>query len=478
MLLCHAQVASFLGELEASGLLTDTDEPPSSSIAGNDTSTTTSAAAAAAVPAAVQAAPSAKQPDATAAPIAGHTSESVQQTSSDTAQASSSQPAQQRVLGGLEGTAGQQWFEVMDMASRKVYFWNASSNEVLWSPPSGAKPRSTDEAAAAAADSSEKDQVPTATAADTDAAGAEQAQDTAQLTSRPVSTAVASDTEASGSLHATEPHSNQSVPFGVHQLELLTLLLQQEATSHHLQEPHALLRLCIQAATLHGAYTAILDINSGASADNLVLPKTAFDAWAQQQFDALQAQAEEAVQAASSAEDSASQPVQPATHGGAHAQPQIHSNGPRSMPEAQPSEPAEPEDGELTPDSSQESGDDMDIDAPGARPALPGDSTAAWQNHLSQYSAAVGSDDDAPPLPEEPSSSQQSAGAAAAGEQLAASMAPGAGHAEAATALRDRRKEFFAQPVRSTTPPTTYPAAASYSTEDATYHPEPQVMLC
>ena len=490
-----AQVASFLGELEASGLLTDTDQLPSSSNAGGkmppDTSMGT--ALAGAVTAAVQPVAPAGQPDASAAPALEQASEHDRPPESDTARAApseeASQPAEQRVLGKLEGTADQQWFEVMDMASRKVYFWNASSNDVLWSPPSGAQPRSTEEAAAAAAAAaipSEEHHAPAAVAPDSASDSAAHADETGQPHVGPISTADVSNTELSSSSQAVEPHTDQIAAFSAHQLQLLTLLLQQEAASHHLQEPHVLQQLCIQAAALHTAYTAVLGMSSETSADHLVLPKTAFNAWAQQQSDALQAQAEEAIQAGSSAPDSTLQLVHPVLHrDNAHAaaqpQPQTDSDGLRSISEIQPDDSAGPEDGELTSESSQEAADDMDIEHPSeAQPALPGASEAARQTHLPplpEDSTAAGSDGEAPPLPEGPSSSQQSAGAAAA-EHLAASFMPEAAHAEAAVPLRDRRKEYSAQPVRSATPPTAYPAGTSYSTEDATYHPEAQVMLC
>lgn len=48
-------------------------------------------------------------------------------------------PAEQRVLGQLEGA--EDWSEVMDMASREVYYWNSITNEVVWEAPAGSKPR-------------------------------------------------------------------------------------------------------------------------------------------------------------------------------------------------------------------------------------------------------------------------------------------------------------------------------------------------
>ncbi len=47
--------------------------------------------------------------------------------------------AEQRVLGALKGA--EDWSEVMDMASREVYFWNSITNEVVWDAPEGSKPR-------------------------------------------------------------------------------------------------------------------------------------------------------------------------------------------------------------------------------------------------------------------------------------------------------------------------------------------------
>ncbi|KAL0033200.1 hypothetical protein WJX79_009065 [Trebouxia sp. C0005] len=45
------------------------------------------------------------------------------------------EPAEQRVLGNLEGAPT--WREVMDMASGKVYFWEQDTDEVAWEPPPG-----------------------------------------------------------------------------------------------------------------------------------------------------------------------------------------------------------------------------------------------------------------------------------------------------------------------------------------------------
>jgi len=47
--------------------------------------------------------------------------------------------AEQRVLGPLEGLP--EWVEVMDMGSRRVYFWHPPSNAVEWDPPAGGTPR-------------------------------------------------------------------------------------------------------------------------------------------------------------------------------------------------------------------------------------------------------------------------------------------------------------------------------------------------
>lgn len=49
------------------------------------------------------------------------------------------EPAEQKVLGQLEGA--EDWAEVMDMASREVYFWNGITNEVVWDAPAGSMPR-------------------------------------------------------------------------------------------------------------------------------------------------------------------------------------------------------------------------------------------------------------------------------------------------------------------------------------------------
>ena len=63
-------------------------------------------------------------------------------------------PAEQRVLGDLQSAPD--WFEVMDMASRKVYFWNSSTNDVAWEPPPGSEPRSQAEYDAVASSAPEQ----------------------------------------------------------------------------------------------------------------------------------------------------------------------------------------------------------------------------------------------------------------------------------------------------------------------------------
>ena len=74
------------------------------------------------------------------------------------ASAASSGPAEQKVLGSVDGPAG--WFLVLDTASRQQYFWHQATNEVAWTAPAGA----TLPAATAAAAEAAKQQGDTAAA--------------------------------------------------------------------------------------------------------------------------------------------------------------------------------------------------------------------------------------------------------------------------------------------------------------------------
>ena len=157
------QYASFMGELQSSGLLKD----------GADASEDPAAAAAAPL---VETEPVAKVEAVEAAPTAGGASSPQADTDAGVKLAANASPvpqpagqgsdltpdlmtvaaspastlcansamgvaaaAEQRVLGVLEGAA--EWSEVMDMASGQVYFWNSATNEVAWDPPQGSMPR-------------------------------------------------------------------------------------------------------------------------------------------------------------------------------------------------------------------------------------------------------------------------------------------------------------------------------------------------
>jgi hypothetical protein len=164
------QLASFMEELESSGLLKG--EPatgePAEKPAGADEPA--QSAAAAAVPEAVSANDNSEGGASTPAPmLLPHVDsggapdvEDVATPSTSTAQepdreggageqpegagqqgageqAEEPEQAEQRVLGALGGCPG--WHEVMDMGSGKVYFWDEASDEVAWDPPPGAQPR-------------------------------------------------------------------------------------------------------------------------------------------------------------------------------------------------------------------------------------------------------------------------------------------------------------------------------------------------
>lgn len=124
-----AELASFLSELESSGLLADDDA----------------------------AAPHAATPQhdvqhAAAESQAATSNAAVQDVSGGAAAASAGgAAAEQKVLGPVEG-AGGGWFLVLDVGSGRQYYWHQESGEVAWTLPAGAEvPPSTQAAGRAAA---------------------------------------------------------------------------------------------------------------------------------------------------------------------------------------------------------------------------------------------------------------------------------------------------------------------------------------
>lgn len=130
-------LASFMSELESSGLLEREAAPSPDADAKADPqlATTSEPNLAAAIVDAVN-------DDTAAVPQQQDLSDLPEQAAAvlANADATPTEPAEQRVLGDLEGAPT--WREVMDMASGKVYFWEQDTDEVAWEPPPGGKPRS------------------------------------------------------------------------------------------------------------------------------------------------------------------------------------------------------------------------------------------------------------------------------------------------------------------------------------------------
>lgn len=123
------QLADFLADLESSGLLADSGGGEGSG------------AAADAAPSTHQDVQQAQHED--QAPQQGAAAAHAGQQAADAAGAQAAAgeadggPAEQRVLGPVEGTAGAGWFLVLDTGSRRQYYWNQQSNEVAWTAPEG-----------------------------------------------------------------------------------------------------------------------------------------------------------------------------------------------------------------------------------------------------------------------------------------------------------------------------------------------------
>lgn len=135
-----------MNDLESSGLLSS-DEPSTDQPAGGAAPVSAPAIAtgAAAPAAAAHASSTAAAQPADAAPAAAHDAGGGADADASDAAADSDGggQAEQRVLGPLAGRS--EWTEVMDMGSRRVYFWNPDTDAVEWEPPSGGVPRDVGE---------------------------------------------------------------------------------------------------------------------------------------------------------------------------------------------------------------------------------------------------------------------------------------------------------------------------------------------
>lgn len=118
-----------MNDLESSGLLS-TDEPVAEQPAGSATPGAAPASTA-------EAAAPADAADAASGSKGGTDAGAGEASASDAGGDGSE--AEQRVLGPLEGRPD--WTEVMDMGSRRVYFWNADTDVVEWEPPAGGTAR-------------------------------------------------------------------------------------------------------------------------------------------------------------------------------------------------------------------------------------------------------------------------------------------------------------------------------------------------
>lgn len=448
-------MANFLGELEASGLLEDSASEGGPSIPPDSS----------AGPA----------PDASAATGAGETANAHQGNGQTRALAQEggeapaaaeadpgpTGPAEQRVLGPLDG-GNEQWFEVLDTASGKVYFWSAASNQVVWDAPEGTKPRSAeavhggDRAPAEAADSNADVPNSMADSSAQQEVGPQPAADAHQGGQQALGTGDAGPDgigpgHGQGAQQAVAPH----------QLELLTLLLEQEAAAHHPAAIPALQRLSVQAAALRDAHAAILAMaeSEEGSDGRLLLPRAAFNAWVHQQFNALQAEADDASIQAPADQGAQPPPAAPPAVGPATLV---------TLSQQAASSLEVSEEGELPPGEPSE---DMEIDAVEPAPV-------AQSLHMPASQARPGSGEASPPLPdeEEEDSPQphpdRDADPPLPVDQEAASLPPAAsqdtpengepsGLLTASAAPAVKRLEYAAQPVRSATPPDADGSAAS-----------------
>jgi hypothetical protein len=145
------QLATFMNDLESSGLL-GSEEPgaqqPAPSVAAG--AVPVSSAQAAPPAAAGASASTDKQPAAgSSSTLSGGVSAGASSTVVEQ-DGGSDEQAEQRVLGPLSGRPD--WTEVMDMGSRRVYFWNVDTDAVEWEAPEGGTPCEVPEEQSAADD--------------------------------------------------------------------------------------------------------------------------------------------------------------------------------------------------------------------------------------------------------------------------------------------------------------------------------------
>ena len=143
-LLLRLQLASFMNDLESSGLLgseePDAQQPAASTAAGY----ALASSAHAAPPAAGASSADVKQPAAGSSSTSDNAGGGAGASSAIIGNGvGSDEQAEQRVLGPLSGRPD--WTEVMDMGSRRVYFWNLDTDAVEWEAPEGGTPREVPE---------------------------------------------------------------------------------------------------------------------------------------------------------------------------------------------------------------------------------------------------------------------------------------------------------------------------------------------
>ena len=144
-LLLRLQLASFMNDLESSGLLRSED-PDAQQPAGSTAAGYAPASSAHAAPPAAAGASSAdvKQPAAGSSSTSDNAGGGAGASSALVENGvGSDEQAEQQVLGPLSGRPD--WTEVMDMGSRRVYFWNLDTDAVEWEAPEGGTPREVPE---------------------------------------------------------------------------------------------------------------------------------------------------------------------------------------------------------------------------------------------------------------------------------------------------------------------------------------------
>lgn len=212
------QLASFMSDLESSGLL-GSDEPGTGDQTASETTAaakaagavdpaagagspaTPAGAAAAAAGAAAASKPAAADAAAAAdASVASDRDGGVSGGADAGEAAADGEQAEQRVLGPLQGAP--EWTEVMDMGSRRVYFWNPETDAVEWDPPPGGVPRDVSEEQPAA-DAAQPE-------ADTIAAAAGEAQQPGRGGPTAAGAEVRGGTAATASSQPVQPAASQA----------------------------------------------------------------------------------------------------------------------------------------------------------------------------------------------------------------------------------------------------------------------------